>query len=298
MITQRVLKLFFLFIIFHQPLYAQQMGVVRTDKMSVHHEESLKGAALATVELYADVTIELENTFGWALEFRPKIILIKNSINFKRITGKNYIVALAFPQENRIIIDYSKMNIHPFSLGKTLKHEMCHLMIHHHIENHRLPKWLDEGVAQWISDGFTELIMTPKRTLLSDAILSGNYLPLRELEVRFPQEKRSIQLAYEESKSVVEYIVLNYGENGLLNILDHLRNGRDFETAVKTSLLITVDELERRWHNHLKKKENFFTFLAGYLYEVLFFVGALLTIAGFIRFLLKKRAYKDEDEED
>jgi hypothetical protein len=297
MIIQRLLHLLFLFIIFHQPLYAQPLGIVRTEDVSVHYEESMKGAAFSTLELYPDLKVELEETFGWALNFRPKILLIKNSINFRRITNKPYIVALALPQENLIVIHYSKMNQHPFSLGITLKHEMCHLMIHHHIDSHQLPKWFDEGIAQWISDGIAELIMTPKRALLNDTILAGNYLSLRELSDRFPQERRSLQLAYEESKSMVEYIVLKYGENGILNILDHLKNGLDFETAVKKSLSLSINELEIRWHNHLKKRENIFVFLAGYIYEVLFFVGALLTIAAFIRFLLKKRAYTDEDDE-
>ena len=223
MITQRLLPLVFLVIILDQPLSAQPLGIVHAEDVSVHYEESLKGAAAATLKLYPDLKVELEKTFGWKLNFRPKIILIKNSINFSKITGKSYIVALALPQENLIVIDYSKMNQHPFSLGITLKHEMCHLLIHHHIDSYQLPKWFDEGVAQWISDGIAELIMTPKRVLLNDAILAGNYLSLRELSDRFPQERRSIQLAYEESKSMVEYIVLKYGENGILNILGHLK---------------------------------------------------------------------------
>jgi hypothetical protein len=214
------------------------------------------------------------------------------------LSGHRYIVALAVPSKNLIIIDYSKMNYKPFSFEKTMKHEICHLMLHHHIRNSHLPKWLDEGVAQWVSDGMMELLMDSRRRSLDDAILAGKYIPLADLGYRFPRDRQLLWLAYEESKSMIAYIEKQYGQKGVLDVLNRLKSGQDFETALLESLGVSFEELETNWQHQLKQPAHFFAFLAAYIYEVLFFLAALLTIAGFVRFLIKKRAYQDEDDED
>jgi hypothetical protein len=52
---------------------------------------------------------------------------------------------------------------------------------------------------------------------------------------------------------------------------------------------------------HLKKNINWFTYLSIHLYEILFVTAALLTVFGFIRKMVRRRAYsmqEDEAEED
>ena len=235
---------------------------------------------------------------GWHYPVKPDIVLVKNNNDFNKITGYNYIVALAIPGKNLIIIDYSKMGQGPYPFKKTMKHEVSHLMLHYHIAKENLPKWLDEGIAQWVSDGMMELLINPKRLSLDDAILAGRYIPLRQLNYRFPRDRQSIWLAYQESKSVVEYIEKQYGREGLLNLLDHLKAGQDFDTAVYKNFSISMDSLEDNWQQQLKKRSRFLTFVAAHMYEFLFVLAALMTVAGFIRFILKKRAYTDEDEEE
>jgi hypothetical protein len=171
------------------------------------------------------------------------------------------------------------------------------LMLHHHIRDGQLPKWLDEGIAQWVSDGMVELLMNSKRQSLDDAILAGNYIPLSELTHSFPQDRRSLWLAYEESKSMVDYIEKHYGRKGVLNLLNHLKAGQDFDTALYESVSVPFNELESKWQRQLKNRTGLITFLATYIYELLFVLAAILTIAGFIRFLIKKRAYKDEEDD-
>jgi hypothetical protein len=42
---------------------------------------------------------------------------------------------------------------------------------------------------------------------------------------------------------------------------------------------------------HLKKNINWFTYLSIHLYEILFVTAALLTVFGFIRKIIRRRAY-------
>jgi hypothetical protein len=295
---RRLIMLIAFFIVWNQGPAAARMTMLSTAEVNIHYAPVLKNAAREATQFYRESKVELEETFGWQYPVKPDVILVKNNSDFKRITGYSYIVALAIPDKKLIIIDYSKMGQGPFSFKKTMKHEVCHLMLHHHIPGEKLPKWLDEGIAQWVSDGMMELLMNPKRQSLDDTILAERYLPLSELIYRFPQDRQSLWLAYEESKSMVAYIEKRYGREGLLKLLNHLKAGQDFDTAVYKNFSVSVDALENSWQRQLKKRTRFFTFVATHMYEFIFVLAAMLTVAGFIRFLLKKRAYKDEEDDD
>lgn len=288
------LSLFLLFIILFKPLYAQQLDVIQTNEVIILFEEPLRFAAKEVIDMYTGVKVELEETLQWRLNFRPTVLLVKNRKTFQRMAGSNLVVAFAIPQKRLVVIDYSKMNTHPFTLRIILKHELCHLLLHHYIKGANLPKWLDEGVAQWVSDGIAEIIMDKKQSVLSWATLSGNYISINELTANFPEDKKSLFLAYEESKSLVEYISGNFGRNGILNILKALKDGYEVDEAILKALSISFDELERRWHSHLRKRTTWLTYLASNLYGILFFLAALLTIYGYIRLLIKKRGKEDD----
>jgi hypothetical protein len=105
-------------------------------------------------------------------------------------------------------------------------------------------------------------------------------------------------LAYEESKSLVEYMISAFGEEAVLSVLDYLEDGVEVDGAIIRSLSISLDELESRWLHHLKRRTTWATYLINHLYEILFFLAAMAMIYGFIRRLMKKRAYRDEEEED
>ena len=291
-----LLVLFFFLIALPESLLATQ-AVLQSEEVLVQFEKPLENAAKEVADIYPAVKAELENTFKWRLDFRPTVILIKDSKTFQKIVESSLIVAVAVPQKNLIVINNSKMNVHPFTLEITLKHELCHLMLHHHISEGNLPKWLNEGIAQWSSGGIAEIIMGESRDVLKQASLSGEFISLRELTDKFPEDERAVLLAYEESKSIVEYIIREFGASGLLQVLNHLKNGYDVNAAIFKGLSVPFYELENRWHDYLQKRTTWFTYFSNNLYNVLFFLAGLILTYGFIRFLLKKKAYKDEGED-
>jgi hypothetical protein len=151
------------FIFLYLPLFAAQPSVLETEGVIVVYDEVLKNAAQQVASVYPAIKQDLEKTFQWSLDFRPTVVLVKDSQRFLQIAGTSHIVAFAAPRENVMVIDHSKMHTTPFTLESTLKHELCHLLLHHYIDSARLPKWLDEGISQWASDGIAEVIMDYKR---------------------------------------------------------------------------------------------------------------------------------------
>ena len=278
------------------PLRGAQTSALETDAVIVLFEEPLGVAAKEVSNIYPDLTVELEETLEWRLNFKPAVLLIKDRKTFQKRAGSTLFTAFALPQQRLIVIDYSRMAANPSLLATTLKHELCHLLLHHHIQSANLPRWLDEGISQWVSGGMAEIIMDRERFVLNRAVLSGNYIGIRDLATYFPAEEMPLLTAYEESKDLIEYIIREFGRNRILDILRYLKEGYTPDRAIHRSLFISLDELERKWLKDLRKRATWFTYLSVHLYQILFFLGALLTVFGFIRVLIRKRNYRDDDD--
>ncbi len=291
------LSLALLFLLTPKPLLAIQLEFLSIPELTVRFEPSLKGIAKDVVHIYPRIKSNLEKTFGWEMPFKPTVFLIQDKEYFQRLTGNKLIVAFAAPAENLIVIDCSRLHIRPHRLDQILKHEMVHLILHHNIRSVHLPRWLDEGVAQWLSEGVAELLEAPQRSFFQEALLSDKYIPLRNLKHRFPTDKKNLMLAYEESRSFVDFISDRYGDDKIFEILNHLQKGNGIHTAFTASLNSSPEEIEDRWIMQQRRQTTWFIFLAGHIYEFLFLAGALLTVIGFIRFLIKKRNYRDEDDD-
>lgn len=268
------------------------------ERVIVRFDSPLYNPAGEVLRVYPLVREELLKVLGWKTAFRPEIVLVKDSASFRKVSESDLVSAIAIPLKNRIVIDYSKMNISPFTLEATLKHELCHLELHHHIPGERLPRWLDEGICQWVTGGLSEIITYGNRSTLRAATLSNGLISVERLSESFPADGKDLILAYEESRSVVEYIEKEFGASGVLSILDHMGSGDSVEIAVQKSLSIPLGELEKRWRSSLVRKTLWLSYISDNLYEMLFLFSALIAICGFFVILKKKRAYRDEEEDD
>jgi hypothetical protein len=205
---------------------------------------------------------------------------------------------MAISKGKRIIIDNSKMKTYPFTLKMTLKHELCHLFLSDYIQGGRMPKWLNEGISQWLSNGIAEIMMGNNKNLLKQATLSDKLIPLKNIERAFPSERQSLLLAYEESQSIAEYLVNKFGFTKILLILDYLSEGFEIDAALRAGAGISLHELEKRWKESLRRQVSWFSFMSDHLYQILFVLAALILTYGFIRVLVRKWTYKDEDGEE
>jgi hypothetical protein len=270
-----------------------ETGSFQSGDVNIVFEKPLHAAARKVTIIYPDVKAELETTFGWNLNYSPTVILMRDRKMFQRMVGSTLVAALAVPEKKLIVIDYSRMTSHPFTLRTILKHELCHLLLHAHIENGKLPRWLDEGIAQWVSEGIGEIILQRDRSILERAMLTGTHIRLRHLEHNMPHSGNDLLLAYEESKSIVEYILSRYGKEGILKILEYLKDGDGIYTAVRRSLALSLPDLEDRWHKHISRKIYWLSLISNYLYEILFFFAALLSLAAYLIRLKRRRDQED-----
>jgi len=276
---------------------AESREVLHRSDVTVVFPSSLRPTADEVLEIYPAVRRDLEETLNWAVRFRPTVVLIPDGATFRGLSGKPGIMALAEPARNLIAIDSSRMRNHPFTLEGTLKHELCHLILHDRIPASSLPLWLDEGLAQWVSGGFAEVALPRRGNTLDKAAVSGRLIPLSSLSRAFSHSGPTLMLAYEQSLSLVTYIIDRFGVNSLLALLDRMAVGESFDEALSKNLSITPDSLEAGWRGGLVDRLAWTTMLIGHLYEILFFLASGALIAGFVRHLRKKRAAMQELED-
>ena len=292
-----ILLSFCLSLIFVNLIFAETY-ILRTNEVVVLYKGPNGDIAQEVINEYPTVRTELIETFRWEVDFRPEVVLVNNRDNFRKMVGNNITVAFAVPDENRIVLDTSRVYTKPFTLKTTLKHELCHILLHRNIiKRERLPRWLDEGVCQWASGGISELMTSDEGRALAKAAIFNKLISIKELD-RFPVDERLVILAYEESKSIVEYISSEFGRQGMLNVLEYLHEGYSIEDSIQKSLSASTSELEMKWRAYLKRKYTWFSYFSNNLYTILFSIAALLTVYGFIRLLKKKKAYVDEEERE
>jgi hypothetical protein len=276
---------------------AEEMHRLTSDVVSVQYPEPLRNVAREVIRLYPSLKKDMEELFHANITFKPTITLINARDDFQNIVGHAPVVALAISDGDRIIIDNSRMKTYPFTLKVTLKHEVCHLILHHITGDGRLPRWFNEGIAQWTSDGIAEIIVGERKNLLDQAVLSKQLIPLGSLDASFPGDEHSLILAYEQSQSVIGFISAEYEPEAVVRILKYLRKDCDINCALRNGVGLSLFELEQKWHSFLERKVTWFTYVSASLYQILFIFAALVLTAGFIRMMLKKRRYKDEEED-
>jgi hypothetical protein len=300
-LTPAVKRTLFLFILTlaalpNGPALGRETGSVETAEVMIRYDEPLDGVAKETAGLYPKIRRNLESRLGWDLGYRPEIRIVKDREDFAAMGAGGYAVAFAAPGRGLIVIDNSRVRIDPFSLEPILTHELAHLILHRHIPEDALPRWLDEGTAQWASGGAAEIaLMEGAGPRLKQAVLSGRWVPFNSLAGPFPADDPALSLAYEQSRSFVEFIVRRHGSAGLLRILGGLRDGKRIEAAVSDAVSISFGELEADWRDDLNRQVTWIVYLIDRLPIILFVFAAILTMMGFIRFLIRKRNYKDED---
>lgn len=273
------------------------MKVLQTKEVAILFDKRLENVAREVQSLYPSVKADVVGTLKWDVDFIPDVVLLKDKDAFSRVGGSDLIIAFAVPRRNLIVLDTSRVYTKPFTLESTLKHELCHLVLHNNIDDDRLPRWLDEGVCQWASGGIAELMMEDGEKALTKATISGRVISLENLDT-FPHDGKSLILAYEESKSIVEYIANEYGNKGILQLLEYLKEGNSIDDSIRKGLTISTPELENKWLAYLKRKHTWLSYLSYNIYTILFFLAAIITVYGFIRLLKRKREYVDEEEEE
>lgn len=157
---------------------------------------------------------------------------------------------VAIPHRNALIIPAFRSSLtRPGETGRVLRHEWAHLGLHQYLEGFRIPRWFDEGYAEW-AGGWD----ATEAWRLRIALATGGTPSLDSLSFRWPDRSVEAREAYLLSATAVEYLVRESGARGLEIFLARWREIGSFERALRRTYGVTSGQLEEDWREYVKDR--------------------------------------------
>ncbi len=134
-------------------------------------------------------------------------------------------------------------------VGIVIPHELTHLVFDTAVRNpyHFPPRWLNEGVATYLSEGYT----SSDRAAVKAAAGHDRLMPLQALGGEFPTTAGRFLLAYAESVSAVDFLVREKGSDALVRLIRSYADGVTDDEAFTAAVGLDVPGFERAWLDDL-----------------------------------------------
>lgn len=126
----------------------------------------------------------------------------------------------------------------------TLTHELTHILVGRAAggSSALVPLWLNEGLAEYgnldkgLSYGY----------FLEWAIDTGRLTPFSRLR-SFPGEPNLVIVSYGQSRSMIEYLIENYGGEKIAEVIAAIADGTNSDIAIRNAYGKTVQQLDNDW---------------------------------------------------
>jgi len=193
----------------------------------------------------------------WTWEKRVKIVLFRSQESYVQQTGQpawsnGYANVYSEMFKSRIIVSYKGQ---PDFLEVILPHEITHLILHDFI-NRPFPRFFDEGVAQLEQKDES----LNHKDVVSRLITEGKGLAVQDLLNydlgAHKSDAKAVAIFYIESLYIVDFLIKTYGKDSFKELCRHLRDGDNFEQALKAAYYPSLDSiqmLQDKWFDYAKQ---------------------------------------------
>ena len=157
-----------------------------------------------------------------------------------------------FPDYGVIMINFAPDNME-WGLRAT-SHELSHAVLHSKIRGTigelSIPHWLDEGLAVYneTTDHAPDEQFERRFQL---AALRNNLIPLKKLELQFPEDSDQAELAYGQSYSAVKFLIEAHGVEKFSALLDIYERGALPDDGLIQVYDMNQDEIENAWRKNI-----------------------------------------------
>jgi len=199
-----------------------------------------------------DALQRLAEDTGAELERPARLYIYASSgdLQGSMIYPQEWTGGVAFTRYGTMAIGISSNNI---EWGKdAIAHELTHLVIHQITLNpyNSLPVWLDEGLAMR-SEGLLEPQFS---TALGEAIATDSLISVQSLSSPFSAYSGEAVLSYAQSHSLVEYLISDYGQAEMFELLTTFKQGSGYDDALEAVYGFDMDGLDELWREYVTDK--------------------------------------------
>ncbi|MEM7031939.1 MAG: peptidase MA family metallohydrolase, partial [Chloroflexota bacterium] len=220
---------------------------IRNDELIVRWYEGNQAFGHMVYNTAKESLFQMQLQTGQPLDFPVTVLLYANEEDFQSWHSyiDDWVGGQAFPA-----LGITTQIVSPWSderwIRNVIPHEIAHLFFHQIASagpQSDWPAWLDEGLAQYYEFG------DPTEALERVVFAAQNnmLLPLSGLSGSFGRDHTQVQLSYDQSLSVVTYLLETWGDDGLQSLVTEMRDGKSTRIAIPNALGVTYEEFEAGW---------------------------------------------------
>jgi len=296
----KLLKIFIfpllIFILYGGQSIAQTTVNTYRDIYAFHHAPKDSLLIKKLIEKTDKGISDIEKFFRQKSGITIQIYLTKSQAEFQSYSRSGFpewAQAIAFVNK-RMIVLRAESGDEVLRLPQVLLHELVHIYMGILSPRKRIPTWLHEGLAQYLSH---ENLTMDEQVLIANALYSDRISYLGELDSMFAFSPLKARLGYALARSSVDFFVQQYSLDILFDTLQQLNTH-----SVKQAFILTTGkefiDFEAGWFAYIDEKYSWM-FLVN-ADNLVWAILILLFFAALIRLRFKNRKTRDtwDDEID
>lgn len=220
---------------------------------------------------------------------RVEIRLVKESSNLSAAAppgrgAPEWAAGVAY-SDHGVVVVATRRGAESIDVDRTVAHELAHLALDAALGD-RAPRWLHEGFAYLHSSDWSYARL---RTLTGMA-WTGDVIPIRDLDRRFPAREQAAGRAYAQSYDFAVFLA-NRGRSAdssddgdrwaFRSFLAAIAEGESLDQAARHAFRADIDQLFEEWYEDLRQR--YLLLPAGMFSLLVWVVAALLLVVGYIR---------------
>ena len=233
--------------------YASEKKILSYNYYNILYDETDSILVTKLLAQIKDPLERIENFFGYKPGSVITIYITKSDREYKKYSISRvpeWSQAVAYINERLIILKFASAEEIKKS-PQILLHELTHIFISDRLSPDRIPTWLNEGLADYLSGD--ELTLQDK-LLIANALTTRNIIELSSLDSLITFHRPQAQLAYAQALTAVQYCIKMHGEEKLRKLIKNLARYRSLNDAFLATVGYDFIDFEIDWYEDIYKQ--------------------------------------------
>jgi len=274
---------------------ASSKRIIKSDNYHFFFEQDDSVFVATLVSRIESSLTDIEDFFSYRPQSVITIILTRSRAEYESYARRGlpeWSQAVAFTREKLIILKIETAEELKRS-PEILLHELVHIFVADRFPGVRLPVWLNEGLAQYLSGYKFSL---DDRIAIANALSVKKIMPLSEIDSLLDFSPMKARLAYLQSLAAVQFFVNEYGIHALQQLILKLAEHRSLDEAFSAAVGHDFIDFEIFWYEDLRSTNRWLILLN--IENIIWVVMGVLAVTAIILVRLRNkrviRSWEDE----
>jgi tetratricopeptide (TPR) repeat protein len=213
-----------------------------------YHRTDVTDKGFEHRELLRQVYRNLSKEFAYYFNKNKVVVLLYDAEEFKEITQTPHWVAGLY--DGKVRMPFNRQGFTDLDLRALTTHEVTHAFVAG-MSSNSAPSWINEGLAEYMENK----VKPVDDIVLRSALKTGTLMPLDQLMAQNVtaslKDPLLISLFYQQSFSLVNYLVNRHGLFTMKKMLAEYGKGMNSDEVIRNTLQISVARLEQEWKSTL-----------------------------------------------